>query len=223
MCWPQGDCRWSPTTPEACRTGVVSPKRSVAPCPGQTAQSSSLEMTTTGASTRPNCRQRPQAAGQQSYLGWAAGMPIQGVPCFEDTHPYLLLNCWCPHGQRVSPAPGAEPVSEASAPHCRRLRKEVYLYLFPGECGIVFVASPPHGGETRIDPRRSQKESQTPWPFPQGLFPLQALEISFLLKVQRLSMMLHICPTRKDANLNREIGTTMQDYCLPLRTSWLSL
>lgn len=49
---------------------------------------------------------------------------------------------------------------------------------------------------------------------------LQALEISFLLKVQFLSMRLQLCATRKDANLNREIETTLQDCRLPLRTSW---
>ncbi|KAJ1072258.1 hypothetical protein K5549_016320, partial [Capra hircus] len=79
--WPEEGCRWSPTTPEACRTGVVSPRRSVASCPGPMAPSSSSETTATGASTRPNSRQSPRAAGPQSCPGWAAGTPTQGAPC----------------------------------------------------------------------------------------------------------------------------------------------
>lgn len=59
-----------------------------------------------------------------------------------------------------------------------------------------------------------------PRPFPQGLFPPQALGILFLpLKVQFLSMRQQQWATRNDANINGEVGTALQDYCL---TSWLS-
>ena len=104
MCWPEKGCRWSPTTPEACGTGAVSPRRSVAPCPGRTAPSSSSETTATGASTRPNSRQPPRAAGPQSCPGWAAGMPTRGAPCSKDAS-HLLASafmanvCPLPQGQ----------------------------------------------------------------------------------------------------------------------------
>ncbi|XP_058301064.1 matrix metalloproteinase-28 isoform X1 [Hylobates moloch] len=84
-CWPGGDCKWSPTTPEVCRTGEASLRRSAAPCRGPMAPSSSSETTATGASTRPNWGRPPRAAGPPSCPGWAAGMPTQGAPCSEGT------------------------------------------------------------------------------------------------------------------------------------------
>ncbi|KAM4823762.1 matrix metalloproteinase-28 isoform X2 [Urocitellus parryii] len=54
MCWPKVDCKWNPTTPAVCRTGRVSLRRSVVPCQGKMALSSSSEMTATGAWTKPN-------------------------------------------------------------------------------------------------------------------------------------------------------------------------
>lgn len=72
------------------------------------------------------------------------------------------MNFWCSHGQCVSPAPGTEPVLEASEPPCRRPGREICLRLFPGQCGVALMLSPPHGSGAGINPRRSQKRVSDP-------------------------------------------------------------
>lgn len=80
---------------------------------------------------------------------------------------------------------------------------------------------PPHGGGAGINPRRSQKGSQT---FPPRTRSSPSLGDFFLpLKVQFFSIRRKHWATRGRANLNGEVGTTLQDCCLTLRTSWLSL
>lgn len=75
-------------------------------------------------------------------------------------HP--LVNCWCPHDQRVSPAPGAGPVLEASKPPRRRPGRKVCVCSLQN--GFVLLRH-----LCAINPRRSQKGSQTPQPFPKEL------------------------------------------------------
>lgn len=58
--------------------------------------------------------------------------------------------------------------------------------MFPGECGIVSVVSPPHGSETGINPRKSQKGS---WVFfPRTLSSPHLEDFISATKVQFLSM-----------------------------------
>lgn len=89
---------------------------------------------------------------------------------------------------------------------------------------LSWRCSPGHGSGAGINPRRSPKGSQTPQPFSQGLFLPSGLGVLFffLLKAQFLSMRQQHWATRQDTNLSREVGTTLQDCCLPRRTFWLN-
>lgn len=99
------------------------------------------------------------------------------------------------------------------------------LCLFPGEHGIVSaVRSPPPPTTWRWGWDQSkEKPERVPDLFPKDSFLPKPWGCFLPLKVQFLSVRRKHWATRDRANLNGEVGTTLQDRCLTLRTSWLSL
>lgn len=68
-----------------------------------------------------------------------------------------------------------------------------------------------------------EKPERVPDLFPKDSFLPKPWGCFLPLKVQFLSVRRKHWATRDRANLNGEVGTTLQDRCLTLRTSWLSL
>ncbi|XP_037596450.1 matrix metalloproteinase-28 isoform X2 [Cebus imitator] len=185
-CWPEGVCKWNPTTPEVCRTGAASLRRSAALCRGPTAPSSSSEMTNTGASTRPNCGRPPRAAGPLSCPGWAAGMLTQEARSSEVTSsPQKLVVL---SGRNRVPHPsGRTRLSESL---CRRPDSKASIWKFACLCSLKNAAlslSVPTRWRWGVGSilGKTKKGPRSLGPFLQGPLSFPGLEDLFLLlKVQ---------------------------------------
>lgn len=89
---------------------------------------------------------------------------------------------------------------------------------------LSWRCSPGHGSGAGINPRRSPKGFQTPQPFSARTLSSLGLGgfVFFSAKGPVPVYEAAALATRQDANLSREVGTTLQDCCLPRRTFWLN-